>query len=72
MLGRPLIALLFQRGAFDAQSTDAVYYARVGQCPFQRVVTARQCVMKHLFRGLKDLEPPRIEPCEFGATIHGV
>jgi putative peptidoglycan lipid II flippase len=27
VLGRPLIALLFQRGAFDAQSTAAVYYA---------------------------------------------
>lgn len=27
VLGRPLIALLFQRGAFDSQSTDAVYYA---------------------------------------------
>lgn len=27
VLGRPLIALLFQRGAFDAESTHAVYYA---------------------------------------------
>jgi len=27
VLGRPLIALLFQRGAFDARSTEMVYFA---------------------------------------------
>jgi putative peptidoglycan lipid II flippase len=27
VLGRPLLALLYQRGAFDAQATDAVYVA---------------------------------------------
>ena len=27
LLGRPLLALLYQRGAFDAQATEAVYVA---------------------------------------------
>ncbi|MCX6018582.1 MAG: murein biosynthesis integral membrane protein MurJ [Chloroflexi bacterium] len=59
VLGKPLIALLFQRGRFDAQSTQAVGLALamsglglVGHCVLELVTRA--------FYALKDNRPPML------------